>query len=171
VLLCCSAERPATGERFHRVIRLPGLSDAHLEHLGLSRTELTAGLSPEEFREQWRSFLGDASNLAAWNLDTLDMLCRAAGVPRAGVALKSAYHNLKRFRGSLEDIVRLEGLDTNTEASGSRARRRSANAVQLARFLHQQGGGTAAGQGAGAAASAVGAGQVVPSSGNVRSVR
>jgi DTW domain-containing protein len=157
VLLCCVAERLATGERFRGVIRHPSLSDAHLEHLGLSRSELDAGLSPGEFQDQWARFLRHGENLAAWNLDTLDMLCGAAGVPRSGVALKAAYHNLKRFRGSLEDIVRLEGLDADTPSVGGRANARSANAAALAKFLHRQGGGSEAGQGVGSPVSAAGA--------------
>ncbi len=143
-LLCCAAERPFTGERFHRVIRCPALSDAHLVHLGLSREELDSGVSAEEFGREWASFLGDGSNLAAWNDSTLDLLCQAAGVPRAGVALKAAYHNLRRFRGSLEEVVRLEALEPGDVPAGrGRAQARSHNAVQLAKFLHRRGAGEA----------------------------
>jgi DTW domain-containing protein YfiP len=141
LLLCCAAERPATGERFHRVIRQPGLSDPHLAHLGLGREDLATGVSPEQFGREWASFLGDGSNLAAWNQSTLDLLCRAADVPRAGVALKGAYHNLKRFRGSLEEVVRLEALEPHPAAGTSRAHARVTNAVQLAKFLHWKGRG------------------------------
>lgn len=144
VLLCCAAERPATGERFRRVIRHPELAEAHLRHLGLSRAEVATGVSPEEFRVEWARFLGDGSNLAAWNQSTLDLLCRAAGVPRAGVALKAAYHNLRRHRGSLEDVVRLEALAAHDPGTGSRAEARAANAVQLAKFLHRHAGGAEA---------------------------
>jgi DTW domain-containing protein YfiP len=152
-LLCCAAEKPATGERFHRVLQQPGLSDAHLEHLGLSREAVDHGLSAEQFQADWSSFLGDPNNLAAWNHGTLELLCQAAGAPPAGVALKATYHNLKRFRGSLEEVVRLEALGgfgassgdgdgsrgaMAGDASSSRAGARLRNAVQLARFLHER---------------------------------
>ncbi|HTV24737.1 MAG TPA: hypothetical protein VMG12_38860, partial [Polyangiaceae bacterium] len=141
-LLCCAAERPATGERFLRVLRHPGLSDAHLAHLELSREELERGISAEQFQREWSSFLGESDNLAAWNQSTLDLLCDAARAVRAGVALKAAYHNLERFRGSLEDVVRLEQLAPEGVASahaGGRAGARLGNAVELARFLHLRG--------------------------------
>ena len=145
-LLCCAAEKPATGERFLRVLRHPGLSDAHLGHLELSRADLDAGVSAEQFQREWAAFLGEGDNLAAWNQSTLDLLCAAAGTARAGVALKAAYHNLKRHRGSLEDVVRLEQLADGAPAHplpGGRAAARLNNAVELARFLHRRGSGLA----------------------------
>jgi DTW domain-containing protein YfiP len=141
-VLCCAAERPATGARFHRIVRHPGLSDAHLSHLGLRREELEAGLSPEAFRAEWADFLGAADNLAAWNQSTLDLLCEAAGFEPGGVALKAAYHNLRRHRGALEEVVRHEALAlAGVDAAHDRATARLDNAVQLAAFLHRRGSG------------------------------
>lgn len=142
-LLCCAAEKPATGERFVRVLGHAGSSDAYLAHLGLSRDELAGGVSAEQFRREWASFLGDSNNLAAWNQSTLDLLCDAAGAERGGVALKAAYANLRRCRGSLEDVVRHEHLaDAGSERpQGGRAGARLRNAVELARFLHRRGNG------------------------------
>lgn len=143
-LLCCAAEKPASGERFQRVLRHPGLSDAHIEHLGLARSELENGVTAEQFQQQWAAFLGESDNLAAWNQSTLDLLCEAAGAARGGVALKAAYHNLRRFRGSLEDVVRLEQLAGGAPVqahAGGRAGARLGNAVELARFLHRRGSG------------------------------
>lgn len=137
-LLYCAAARPATGERFRGVVRHPGLSDAHVAHLGLRREELEAGLSPEAFGAEWSSFLGDRDNLAAWNQSTLDLLCDAAGFGRGGVALKAAYHNLRRHHGALEEVVRLEQLGQPAVVTGGRAEARLHNAVQLAEFLHQR---------------------------------
>jgi DTW domain-containing protein YfiP len=142
-LLCCAAMRPATGERFHRVLRHRGASDAHLAHLGLSRDALEGGVNAEQFRRDWSSFLGCADNLAAWNHGTLGLLCQAAGAAPAGVSLKATYHNLKRFRGSLEDVVRLEALGAGSSDGPGRAAARLENAVQLARFLHARGSGVA----------------------------
>jgi DTW domain-containing protein YfiP len=145
-LLCCAAARPATGARFHRVIRQPNLSDAHIAHLGLSRAEVDGGVSLEQFCEEWGSFLGGSDNLAAWNQSTLDVLCKAAGGTPGGVALKAAYHNLRRFRGSLEEVVRLEALEPSDPApqrEQGRARARLSNALDLALFLHRRGQGDA----------------------------
>jgi hypothetical protein len=141
-LLCCTAERPSTGERFHRVIKHTGVSDAHLEYLGLTRESMDTGVTLETFRAEWANFLDRGENLAVWNHGTLDLLCGAAGLPRSGVALKAAYHNLKRFRGSLEDIVALEALDAAPALDApttGRATMRLDNAVRLAKFLHQHG--------------------------------
>ncbi|HWO13534.1 MAG TPA: tRNA-uridine aminocarboxypropyltransferase [Polyangiaceae bacterium] len=141
-LLCCAAARPATGERFHRVVRHTGLSDAHIAHLGSSREQLEAGVSPEVFRAEWSSFLGGSTNLAAWNQSTLDLLCDAAGSAPAGFTLKAAYHNLRRHRGSLEDVVRLEELPAaRAGGEGDRAWQRLCNALDLALFLRRHGSG------------------------------
>lgn len=140
-LVCCAAARPATGARFSRVLRHPGLTDAHLEHLGLRREDVDAGLSPDAFRAEWSRFLGEADNLAAWNQSTLDLLCDAAGFGRGGVALKAAYHNLRRHRGALEEVVRLESLEPSRAVTGGRAEARLENASQLAQFLHRRGQG------------------------------
>lgn len=136
-LLYCAAARPATGEHFRGIVRHPGLSDAHLAHLGLRRDEVDAGLSPAAFQAEWSRFLGHADNLAAWNQSTLDLLCDAAGFAHGGVALKAAYHNLRRHRGALEDVVRLEGLEPDV-VPGGRAEARLRNALQLAAFLHRR---------------------------------
>jgi hypothetical protein len=147
-LLCCAASKPATGERFHRVLYHPNLSDAHLAHVGLCRDAVEGGASAGEFQRDWSNFLGVTDNLAAWNHGTLGLLCHAAGAPPAGVSLKATYHNLKRFRGSLEDVVRLEALGGAdpaprgaSPAAPGRAGARLENAVQLARFLHDRGCG------------------------------
>lgn len=141
-LLCCTAERPATGERFHRVLKHPNVTDAQLEHLGITRREIDAGTSFEVFQAEWRRFLERGENLAAWNHATLDLLCGAAGLPRMGVALKGVYHNLKRHRGSLEEIVALEALEQGAAAGErreGRASQRLQNAIRLAKFLNRRG--------------------------------
>jgi DTW domain-containing protein YfiP len=158
-LLCCTAERPATGERFYRLIKQSGVSREHFEYLGLDPSALGTGVTIEEFQADFAQFLGGGEHLAAWNQSTLDLVSRAAGLQRAGVALKGAYHNLKRFRGSLEEIVAQEALaaEPMLDADGplrtplagaaaamepapaSRATSRLNNAVLLARFMHERG--------------------------------
>lgn len=139
-LICCAAERPATGERFFRVIAGAAPSPAHLAHLGLDGDALARAVNVGEFRAEWSRFLGAGGVLAAWNHATLELLCRAAGRPRAGVALKGTYYNLRRYSGSLEQIVSLEGLPPHSgelRASPVRALARLANALELAAFLHR----------------------------------
>lgn len=144
-LLCCTAERPATGERFRRVLKHSSVTDDQLQYLGLSRTEVETGATFEAFQAEWRRFIGAGDSLAAWNHATLDLLCNAAELPRAGVALKGVYHNLKRHRGSLEDIVTREALDDSPgPPPAGRAEQRLRNAVRLATFLHQRGTSNAA---------------------------
>jgi tRNA-uridine aminocarboxypropyltransferase len=142
-LLCVSAERPSTGERFERLIKQPGVTREHLDYLGIDPEALASGVTLEEFRADFEAFLGGDEQLTAWNQSTLDLLSGAAGLARPGVALKAAYHNLKRFRGSLEDIVAQEALAPATQSDpthrSSRANLRLNNAVLLAKFLHQRG--------------------------------
>jgi len=140
-LIACAAERPTTGERFYGVIRHPQLSDVHLAHLGFDAEVLARATTLEQFRANWSAFLRHDGLLATWNQSSLDLLCDAAARPRAGVALKSAYHNLKRQHGSLEDIVRGEALpprDRPLPPGEGRALRRLENALQLAEFLSRR---------------------------------
>jgi DTW domain-containing protein len=139
-LLCCAALRPATGEQFFRVIERPGLGPAQLQHLGLEPALRGEGVSLERFRSEWSAYLRPGDLLASWNASTLNLLSRTLGEQRGGIALKSAYYNLKRFRGSLEQILIQEGLsEPRTEASPSlsRALQRLSNARRLTDFLRQ----------------------------------
>jgi DTW domain-containing protein YfiP len=138
-LICCAAARPASGEHFHRLIEPGALSAAHLAHLGLPPDARDQAIPLEQFRAEWAEFLGDAS-LATWNHAALHLLCDAAARPRAGIALKSAYHNLRQAGGSLEDIVAREGLAPSEHPARQqgRAAARLENALQLAAFLHHQ---------------------------------
>jgi DTW domain-containing protein YfiP len=142
-LLSVSAERPSTGERFERLIKQAGVADAHLAYLGIDPSALESGVSLEAFRAEFAAFLRGDEQLTAWNQSTLDLLSGAAGLARPGVALKAAYHNLKRFRGSLEDIVAKEALapaiPTDPTPALSRGTLRLNNAVLLAKFLHRCG--------------------------------
>lgn len=141
-LLCCAAERIATGERFQRVLRVPGVSDAQLERLGLRREQVDQGLSLAEFRADWARFAGPTASLAAWNHGTLALLGSLSQREASSrVALKSIYLNLKRHRGSLEQIVTLERLAPRAAVAGepmTRAERRLDHALRLTEFLHQR---------------------------------
>ncbi len=137
-LLCCAALRPATGERFFRVLEHE-ISAAQRTHLGLDG-ELER-ISLERFRDEWASFLRPGDVLASWNASTLELLGAATGTAGPSLTLKGAYYNLRRFRGSLEAIAELEGLRrADAEVGSSRAEQRLARAHELAEFLHHQGG-------------------------------
>lgn len=140
-LLCCTAERPSTGERFERVLKQPDVSVDQLEYLGLDPHAVENGVTLEQFQADWSAFLRRGDSLATWHQSTLNLLCAAAGAQRAGVALKGAYHNLKRFRGSLEDIVAQEALEPQTSTNAARATTRLNDAVSVAKFLHRHGNG------------------------------
>jgi len=142
-LLACAAWRPSTGEGFSRLLSRPdspGLRPA-------SEALLQQSVSPEGFRDDWAAYLRPGDRIAAWNTGTLRLLDHASGQQRDGVALKAAYYNLKRFRGSLEQIVVREALAPSGEPSPpptsslpleSRLARRLTHALWLAEFLRQR---------------------------------
>ncbi|MEY4546398.1 MAG: hypothetical protein RL685_2593 [Pseudomonadota bacterium] len=137
VLLCFAALRPATGERFFRVLE-HDIGAAKSAHLGLDQQ--LEHVSLERFRADWASFSRPGDLLASWNSSTLELMRTATGGPCPGLTLKGAYYNLRRFRGSLETISKLEGLHgTSAEVGPTRAQQRLARAHELAEFLHRQG--------------------------------
>jgi DTW domain-containing protein YfiP len=136
-LLCHAALRPATGEQFFRVIDHPELEQAQLEHLGLTRDVLGDSVSLARFRADWSAFLRPGDLLASWNTGTLRLSSSLLGKPQAGIALKSVYCNLKRFRGSLEQILAREGL-VAASTSGVRAVQRLSQALQLTELLRRR---------------------------------
>jgi DTW domain-containing protein YfiP len=146
-LRCCAAERPATGERFFRLIETDTLHERELDELGLEPKALAQSVPLERFRSEWSAFLRSEDVIATWNTNALGALNEAAGRAARGVALKSAYHVLGREPGSLEEIVRREAgssaacaeIEVRASASGAgRAGRRLAHALWLAEFLHRQ---------------------------------
>ncbi|HKO92793.1 MAG TPA: hypothetical protein VJU61_16675, partial [Polyangiaceae bacterium] len=142
-LLACAAWRPSTGERFSRLISRPDSARPGT----LSEALEQQRVSPEGFRNDWAAYLRPGDRIAAWNTGTLRLLDHASGQQRDGVALKAAYYNLKRFRGSLEQIVMKEALapsgeptppPTNSLPLESRLARRLTHALWLAEFLRQR---------------------------------
>jgi DTW domain-containing protein len=145
-LLACAAWRPSTGERFSRLISRPDSAEP-----GPASPAQRQTVSPESFREAWAAYLRPGDCIAAWNTGTLRLLEHASGQRRDGVALKAAYYNLKRFRGSLEQIVMHEALTPSDEPSPpptsslpleSRLARRLTHALWLAEFLRQRASGS-----------------------------
>ena len=138
-VLCCAALRPSTGERFWRMLARPTLAAEHLEHLGLGADVLREAVSTEQFRTDWAEFLRPGELLASWNTSTLRLLGRTQGMSQGGVALKAAYYNLRRFRGSLEQILQQEGVSDGS-SSPVRALRRIEQARQLAELTRRHAG-------------------------------
>lgn len=148
-LLCCTAERIATGAQFHAVLRHDAVTDAHLEHVGLERSALASGCSLAEFRRRWSDFLRPGDHLAAWNHSTLALLGKLTDRSiHSTVSLKGAYHNLQRSRavprqpGALEQIVASEGLplrERGVSVGPPRSRQRLDDALRLADYLHRCG--------------------------------
>jgi DTW domain-containing protein YfiP len=140
LLLSCAAERPATGERLYCLLKAPGANAVALGHMGLSASELENAATPADFARAWSVFVRPGDVLGAWNQGTLDLLRSHCDRPQRSALLKAAYFNLNRGSGSLEDVVRHEGL---TPAEGEpRAAQRLGNAVALAKLLNQLGTAT-----------------------------
>jgi DTW domain-containing protein YfiP len=136
-LVSCAAERPATGERFHCLLKAPGANVVALGHMGLSPSVLASAMTPSEFARAWSAFVRPGDVLGAWNQSTLDLLRSLCDRPERSALLKAAYYNLKRGQGSLESVIAYEGI--TPAASALRADERLGNAVALAKLLHQLG--------------------------------
>ncbi len=136
-LLHWTARRLATGELFEQFIRPSGSTPGYLlDHMGVTDAQLASGCELSEFVERWSNFTRSTDILAAWNQATIQVLFDVVGDELPSVYLKSAYHNVGRHSGPLEDIVAAEGLELGPIQCAGRAGIRLANAEQLSRFLH-----------------------------------
>ncbi len=105
------AERLGTGERFACAIQsATPLSAALLKHFELTRRDCAAAVSLDVVRASWASFLRPHDVLAVYNQGVADLLAQlGAGVARC-VVLKSIALHPHRRHGTLEDLMRAEGL-------------------------------------------------------------
>jgi DTW domain-containing protein len=133
-----TARRLADGASFEALIRPEHAPDPFVvECSGLQLSDLEQGWGPAELRARWEEFLTPDDVLAAWTQRALVPLTRITGsVPPGCISLKSAYHNLKRYPGSLEEVMRQEGLTPCENGFRGRGARRLGNAEALARFIH-----------------------------------
>lgn len=143
-LVTCSALRPATGESFRAVLQMPGVGARHVEHMRLEPHDVEQGMTRTQFASAWGTFVRRRDTLAAWNQSTLDLLHgemteHQIPSPAGAILLKAAYHNLRRFRGSLEYILEREGLSLPSPFTPDRTGERLRNSVALAGFLHERG--------------------------------
>ena len=139
-LLHVVAERRRTGESFERLIdpgpSMPG--ECMLGFTGLTRAELSSGISPAALREALEGFLEPDDLLAAWNASTGDLLAARTGFRRTITLLKPAYRKSRSGGvGSLDDIVRREGLSPKRPPFRGRSASRLANARAVAELLHR----------------------------------
>jgi hypothetical protein len=133
-----TAQRLSSGEVFERVLRPSEPIEANrLHHMGLSAEEVDRGADLESFLREWGAFAHDDDVLVAWNPTTLAPFARLVGGDIRSVFLKSAYGNLRRRSGPLEDVVHNEGLPIEPTTCRGRAAERLSNAVALARYLNR----------------------------------
>ena len=110
------AVRPATGERFERFVRpVHGPpSPVHLAHMGLTTAQIDGGLTGQDFRDEWSSFLGPDDVVTAWNWPSL----KCADAPNELLLKGAACNLIGRSCGHLDEFIRDAGL-TPVETSFS----------------------------------------------------
>jgi DTW domain-containing protein YfiP len=142
-----AALRLRDAARFDCVVRprsgLP--SDIRLQHLGLRREDVAAGVDLAELRARWLAFSSDADVLAAWNPRTLSRFEACLGRSLPGVGLKGVYRRLRGGNGDLDRVLQGEGsltLPLELAASLSRVRGRARvrleNALRVALLLRSR---------------------------------
>jgi DTW domain-containing protein YfiP len=141
------AERLGTGERFACAIQSTSpLSDALLEHFELTRGDFSNALPLNEARASWTSFLCPGDMLAVYNQSVADLLTHLGpGVTRC-LALKSVALHPHRRHGTLDELVRAEGLVSTPARHPGRAGKRLANVRALVHHLNALGNGAARGE-------------------------
>lgn len=144
-LVVCVAERPSNGKRLRVVLKQAARDERHLEYMRLDPGNVQAGLSVDEFQAAWQDFVEPGDVLGAWNKSTLELLERELPEPLPSLVFKTLYLNLRRERGSLEEIVVAEGLMDHGELQRNRSRlsrseERLASLMTLARGLHRLSG-------------------------------
>ncbi len=140
VLLHWAARRLTVPERFEAVLS-PGhaaLTDARLEHTGLTRAQLASGLCLDAFQTRWRAFLGEQDVVAVWSTALRngfrDVVGDDAGAPT--LALKTAWTNRHHERtGPLAELVTRAGLTWEPEPAFGRAGEVLGQLLALARHL------------------------------------
>lgn len=135
------AHRLSTGETFSTLLRPSVVPSAqHLAHLKLSASELAEAPGADAFPAEWQRFIRGDDILATWNPTALKLLLRNTSWAGRRIFLKAAYLNLRRHRGSLDEILRQEGVRADALAVPGRAGERLSNAVAIADFLHRAAG-------------------------------
>lgn len=133
-----AAVRPTTGETFEAILRPTGRgpTDAHLDHMALSRADLANGDTAAGASERFRRFLGDGAPVTAWTSTSLAWGAPLLPEGTPTTVLKTNYCNATNHRaGYLEDVVAREHLTVEPVPCHGRAAIRLGQALAIARWL------------------------------------
>jgi DTW domain-containing protein YfiP len=138
-----TAFRPATAERFDRLVRPAkgwgeGPSEEHLGHMGLTRDQLREADGIDEVAGAFAAYARPDDVLVAWNKSTLDLLPMVAP-GRDALPLKASYSALCEGRcGMIEEVLAREGLGATPVAVRGRASQRLGNAAAVLGWLRRR---------------------------------
>lgn len=134
------AQRLGSEEMFIQAIRPDvEMTASFLRHLELSNAQFSNACSVDEFRNAWRSFVGEKDMLVVYNQGTIDLLCAVEADFIPSTTLKSINFQSTRGPRTLCEFIRSTGLNVipSLPAHG-RAGRRLSNAVALVKHLRSQ---------------------------------
>ena len=136
------AQRLGTGERFACAIQpqFP-LDESFLGHLELTHEDFSQALSLAAFREAWAAFHRPGDTLAVYSQSTASLLTSINARFARCLVLKSIDFNPEQRYGTLDEVLRAEGLVSGPAQHPSRAGRRLANAVAFVQHLTVLGNG------------------------------
>ena len=134
------AKRLGEGQLFAEVVTPSAdIDPVRLGHAGLTREALEQGVALDQLRQRWVRFLRPDDVVIVWNQSTLKLMQQLTR-PADGVNLKAAYRSFRQARahpGSLDEVVRAEGLTCAPLPLLGRAGQRLAQAEAVARQLHR----------------------------------
>ena len=135
------AERLVSGERFACAIRTTTpLPDSLLEHFELTRDDFSKAVPLEEARMSWASFLRPGDTLAVYHQSVANLLTHLGGrIAAPPLVLKSVALKPHRRHGTLDELVKAEGLASAPAQHPGRAGKRLANASALVHHLNALG--------------------------------
>lgn len=123
------------------------LTDSFLTHLELSRNTFDNALSPERFRQHWRTFLRQGDTLVVYNQGSIGLLENVGAdfetcLALNSIALKSINFDQCRPRRTLSQFVEqekqvCEAVNPSYGPEHGRAGKRLANAIALVKYLRQ----------------------------------
>ena len=130
------AERLGSGETFRCAIETRSTQDDEfLACLRLGREDFRDAVSIETFRQRWKAFVRPSDMVAMYHQSTAKLLREIDAEFAPSSLLKSVKIDRNCRGGTLDDVVRALGIETNVVGQ-SRADRRLANAIALVRYFH-----------------------------------
>lgn len=125
-----------SGELFRCRIDSPSCSDEDFtQRLRLKPEELAESVSLSQFVDRWRSFLRPNDKVVVYHPNTGKLLRNAGAEFRPVVTLKAVKLEKGGGRGTLDDVIRSLGIETQPRGH-SRAMERLACAVGLVHYLN-----------------------------------